>query len=354
LFNNWSVQSTIFKGNFKKIANDSSCLNQATLQNMYKSSVPPAYYFATAANISRRWTYPSGAPNGFLAVSVHPEPGKSVFGAIQPITFDDVVLSRSREADYDYIVLGPNDLTVQWNESTTTTLQQAYPGECTAVFPFAYGFQKVVTTTPDIFKDIPTMNKKYNPPDDGVLKLIARRNVSCAALAPGHVEACKTTMEANKGFVLVQSYIDVILSGLLDADPSGKAARAFVSTTIWPLQELRESKLFYIDDRACPQNGNPLYTPPEHLESGFNAGTSSVYKNDIEGTWQKADALLQEAGILEYRIARLTKRNCISLGMAGKDLIVRFTDEFVYGKPEVNIENNEAVRMVSPWQEPFI
>lgn len=352
LFNNGSVETTRFKQHLKQRATSSSCLSQTVLQDMFQASAASPFYFATAADVSRRWTYPSGAPNGFLAVSVHDEPGKSVFGGLQTSTFDDVVLNREREKDYDYIVLDPTSLIVHWNESSSTTLRQAY-GECDALFPFAYGFTEVVNTTSDIFTKIPRFDK-YNDPDKQVLELIARRNASCAALVPDQVEDCKSVMEANRGFVLVQSYIDVIISGLLDSDPSGKAAGLFVSTTIWPLQDLQDSKLHYINDRACPQNGNPLYTPPAYLENNFNAGTSSVYEHDIELVWQKVDELLSQTGILQYRSERSKGKNCVSLGMADKDLIARFTDEFVYGEANEQLQANEIVRMVSPWQRPFV
>eukprot|EP00928_Gymnodinium_smaydae_P091728 TRINITY_DN75467_c0_g1_i1.p1 TRINITY_DN75467_c0_g1~~TRINITY_DN75467_c0_g1_i1.p1 ORF type:complete len:523 (+),score=52.31 TRINITY_DN75467_c0_g1_i1:3-1571(+) len=350
LFNKWSVQTTFFKSSMKSAwlaKGQNGCLSQSLLNEIYEKSQPKPYWWAVAANVSRRWTYLSDL--GYLAVSVHEEPQQSVLGGLQPTTFDDVVIDRPRELNYQYIYLDPKHVRVQWNHSSTTSLQEAYD-ECTGIFSFAYGFKQVPKTTPEIFKEIPAFER----PLAWLPELLDRRKASCDAIFPHHKEECVAVMEANKGYVLVQSYMDVILSGILDTDSSGASARMFVNTTIWPIRELEEGKLFYINDRACPQLHNPNYVPPTHLENNFLAGISSDWKYDIESTWKGVDEVLKPTGILRHRIERTRKKDCIALGMADKSKVVRFTDEFVYGPPNVKKIGHKRVQIVSPWQRPYV
>ena len=81
------------------------------------------------------------------------------------------------------------------------------------------------------------------------------------------------------------------------------AAKKFVDTTVWPIEEVRSGCLLYVNDRSCPQNPNPLHTPKKSLEPGFNAGTSGLWKK-YSRTIQTIDAVLP-AALIAHRLTPL-------------------------------------------------
>jgi len=348
LFNPESVASSLFKDSFFNKLEEESCLSQSCVQQLYNQSKPSSYDFAIAEGVSRRWTYPSGAPWGIIAVSAHKEKRASMLGGLEQTTRERVAALREREADYDYLVLNASTVSVYNRHSDNWTTLQERDGKCTPIFAFAYGYSKVPQSVAAAFKELITFAKHYERPTVEDKAMLRRRRAICAALPHPAADAdCGSSINSTWGHVLAQSYIDVTLNGLLVADDTGSFAKQFVETTIWPVDELAAGQLYYINDRRCPQNPNPVYTPTTMLAQGYAGGTSGVWQSDPFGAYKRIDELLPSE-LIKHRISG--DWDCGALGMGNKTVLTRWTDEVVYGPPRYL----DGVRVVTPWQAPFM
>jgi hypothetical protein len=256
---------------------------------------------------SRRWCYPSGRSWNIWAVSLHIDedaPG-SVLGGLVDSDKETFVLMRPREENYDVLAVPAEEITL----ASGGTLRQMYP--CDPIFVVAYGYKKVFDSIVDVFDQEPRIKNHQ-------LREYQRRpNVSTAKLCDlmnneSKKAACVTHMLDARGHVIAQSYIDVIISGILQngyAKHVGQfqvwggqleskvkmahvlTAMEFVKTTVWPVKDVQTGRVLYINDRKCPRNPNPIYTPLDRLVHPHKAGTSSAGA-DVEETWGMIDKIM--------------------------------------------------------------
>eukprot|EP00420_Gonyaulax_spinifera_P035354 CAMPEP_0197878328 /NCGR_PEP_ID=MMETSP1439-20131203/6732_1 /TAXON_ID=66791 /ORGANISM="Gonyaulax spinifera, Strain CCMP409" /LENGTH=412 /DNA_ID=CAMNT_0043497731 /DNA_START=80 /DNA_END=1315 /DNA_ORIENTATION=+ len=303
IFNDESRRSSALKSQLTQLGPESSC--SARFDALVNTEVKGYMMGTIERGVQRMWTYPSGPPWDIWAVSLH-ETGESmennVLGGLVLSDIDTFVLMRPREKEYDVIQISGWDIRLEDGRY----LGELHPDRIT--FAYAYGYKMVPNKITDMFSEEPRIRQAFTSP---------KVNAKAAATVCAHDAMCEAKVANAKGHFLAQSYIDVILSGLLqrgsrmkfgsfghhdfyvwggkefnpdqdklDAEEASiiNFAREFLSTTVWPIKELKSGEVVYINDRMCPRNPNPLFTPSEFLHSHHKAGTSSAGRS-IKATW---------------------------------------------------------------------
>jgi len=181
------------------------------------------------------------------------------------------------------------------------TLRQEYP--CDRIFAFGYGYKHPMAALKNGLTDIFSIEQRLAavPAFNSHLMHLDPPTIRLCELDSAVVgEQCTNMLKKNFGHVLVQSYIDVIIAGILESgfvtkvgefDVLGGAstahikqhfshhldyARSFAATTTWPVTDVVGKQTLYINDRNCPRNPNPMYTPREHLHPQHQAGVAST------------------------------------------------------------------------------
>lgn len=283
-----------------------------------QKTLPSGYDIAFVnGGLTRMWTYPSGGPWNIWAVSLHEDRNSTtrVMGGVVPSSKETFVMMRPREAEYDIVVLPAESVEVQTADGTKT-LREHYP--CSKILVYAYGYKdRPASIVDEGFLDKHFPGKVHFRHDNPQLGQICQEVIKC-----GEVKG----KGRPRDHFLAQSYIDVILEGLLqrkyhrsltvaggdvmiyggadEANVSRQYAEEFVKSTEWPIEEIKAGRVLWINDRPCPRNPNPLYTPADHLSSPHHGGISSS-GTSIDTAYEVIDQILgrlgQTAEIFKWR-----------------------------------------------------
>jgi len=199
------------------------------------------------------------------------------------------------------------------------------------VFAFAYGYNSRPNAITHIFEEEERL-KRYRD-YNASLQVVTEGLCNAWPVVPdgqGDLAQakCKTNLRKARGHVLAQSYIDVIIAGILEMGQVSTVskykvwgglstagikdfyreniglAEQFVKTTTWPVELVEDERILYINDRKCPRNGNPMYTPQALLSAPHLAGTSSSAP-DTELLYELIDDIMKQAAqgqaLLAYR-----------------------------------------------------
>jgi hypothetical protein len=314
-FNDGSVQSSLAKAHLER-KNKLESYTDRDLNDAFeaaKKEMNPCYAFAQVrSGMSRRWTYPSGVPWNIWAVSLHNEDNSTepVFGAVMRITEDQFIAFSLREEYYEIVSIDPELLTSGVHEQP---LLDQHP--CQAVAVYAYGYNSIPTKSHDIF-DHPRLSEFRGGFDFATAEALCKAKTKHSGkdrqrrklkrlIRPKETEDCIANLKKAKGMLLAQSYLDVILSGLLNHgtlltqgdifggvrefhDQARDRARLFLETTVWPIEEVADGSILYINDRHCPRNPNPLFA----LGKGDGSGGTASSTGNIEELWKQIDFIM--------------------------------------------------------------
>jgi len=269
----------------------------------------------------------------FWAVSLHKDQSSEtpVLGGLTEVDKDWFGMMRPRESEYDVLTLSPDLVTLS---KTGKTLRQTYP--CDRIFVFGYGYNRAMDELQNGIADVASMEPRLNEfyqearatPSDQTPNL---RLCELPSQAVGSETQCKEMLRSAFGHVLVQSYIDVIIAGILETGVVSKVGKfevlggattkelktpkyevqqdyavRFAETTTWPVKEVAEKRVLYINDRRCPRNPNPMYAKRELLHPQHQAGISSTAP-DTEEMWDLIDEIMAKSSedarkLLDHRI----------------------------------------------------
>jgi hypothetical protein len=315
IFNDESRRSSTLKsGIYKDSAGIGINMNKTDLtpvEDALRISRPSCPLLASIKRgFSRRWCYPSGPNWNIWAVSLHADEDATtpVLGGIVPSDEATFILMRPREENYDVLSISADQISLGQH----ATLRDKYP--CDKVLVVAYGYKKPYPSILDVFEQ---EDRIRNHPEDAYALPASVTTESLCELLETELQqrTCVTSILSARGHVMAQSYIDVIISGILQKGfvkhlgtfqvwggmdtntvqedwPSHVAtAIDFVRTTLWPVNEVQSGHVLYINDRKCPRNPNPLYTPQKYLDPRHHGGTSSGGA-DASDTWTLIDKIM--------------------------------------------------------------
>jgi hypothetical protein len=206
-------------------------------------------------------------------------------------------MMRPREKDYEVLTIPPEYIILA---KTNKTLRETYP--CDRIYAFGYGYNHEMASMKNGITDIFSVEEKIAtlPEFDEETSGQPNTRKLCELDSEMVGEQCTDMLKKSRGHLLVQSYIDVIIAGILEAGFVSKVgefevhggafiehikerfghhvdyARSFAATTTWPVTEVIEKRVLYVNDRNCPRNPNPVYTPHEHLHPRHRSGVSST------------------------------------------------------------------------------
>jgi len=302
IFNDESRRSSsLFAATRSRVGPTKNLTNGDFTFNDVVGSAPGSYRLVTVAKgFVRKWTNVNGPPTNFWAVSLHKDASAraGVFGGLVASSRETFVEMSSRETGYDYLVVPPEDVLLGDDD---LTLRTVHP--CGKVIVYAYGYK----SNPPSIVDVNFLKQTF--PASACQSGTAQYKRVCALNGVN----CSTTPCYQ---MFVTSYLDVVMAGLLVkglyaniqlpgvdykvwggtgdsifSEESIRRTNEFVNTTVWPNSEIAAGKVLYINDRRCPRNKNPLWTPASYLVPPHRAGTSSSYSH-IDVLFEQIDSIL--------------------------------------------------------------